>query len=170
MRTARPNRRGVLRLALGTALAGLVAACASAPPPAGTPTFYQRLDEGGVLDEAVAVSLVNGHRARTGLAPLVLDPALSEEARRRAGSVAATDTSTWGETPRLEAARAGAAGSRTERVSAGYRTLAEAFSGWRDSPQHNAAMLAPWGRRLGIAAVDRPGTKYRVYWAFVVAD
>ena len=55
-----------------------------------------------------------------------------------------------------------------ERVSAGYRTLAEAFSGWRDSPQHNAVMLAP-GSRLGIAAVDRPGTKYRVYWTLIVA-
>lgn len=164
------HRRRLLCVAAGAGLAALLASCASAPPPSGTPTFYQRLDEGGTLDEAAAVSLINGHRARTGLAPLVLDPALSEEARRRAGSVAATDTSTWGETPRIEAARAGVAGARAERVSAGYRTLAEAFSGWRDSPQHNAVMLAPWGRRLGIAAVDRPGTKYRVYWAIVVAD
>ena len=84
----------------------------------------------------------------------------------KAGSSA--DTSTWGEVPQI--ARVSAPGPfRVDRVSAGYRTLAEAFSGWRDSPQHNAVMLAPAGTRLGVAAVDRPGAKYRVYWVLVVA-
>jgi uncharacterized protein YkwD len=155
---------------LGAVLAALLplAAC-NTPPPAGpVPAFYQRLDEGAALDPQAAADMINAWRARKGLGPLALDPALSEEARARAAGVAATDTSTWGETPKITAASGGGA-KRAERVSAGYRTLAEAFSGWRDSPQHNAVMLAPYGTRLGVAAVDRPGTKYRVYWCLIVA-
>jgi uncharacterized protein YkwD len=139
------------------------------PASQGTPVFYMRLDQGSSLDEAAALSMINAWRARNGVGPLVLDPALSAQARARAGSVAETDTSTWGEVPTLTRASTGDGGARQERVSAGYRTLAEAFSGWRDSPVHNKVMLAPAGTRLGIAAVDRPGTKYRVYWDLIVA-
>ena len=39
-----------------------------------------------------------------------------------------------------------------ENVSAGYHTLAEAFSGWRNSPPHKANMLKNGVTKLGIAA------------------
>jgi uncharacterized protein YkwD len=160
-------RTGFLGAALAAALLPL-AACNTAPPAGPTPVFYQRLDEGTAHDPHAAADMINAWRAKKGLSPLALDPALSEAARARAAGVAATDTSTWGETPKISTVATGGP-MRAERVSAGYLTLAEAFSGWRDSPQHNAVMLAPWGTRLGIAAVDRPGTKYRVYWCIVVA-
>ena len=44
-----------------------------------------------------------------------------------------------------------------ENVSAGYHTLAEAFSGWRDLPPHNANMLVPGMKRMGIATAHAPG-------------
>jgi uncharacterized protein YkwD len=56
-----------------------------------------------------------------------------------------------------------------ENVSAGYHTLAEAFSGWRDSPPHNANMLNGGVNRLGIAAVYAPQSKYKVFWALIMA-
>lgn len=59
--------------------------------------------------------------------------------------------------------------SADANLSAGYRTLAEAFSGWRDSPEHNAVMLAPGATRMGIATAYAPGSKYKVYWALLVA-
>jgi uncharacterized protein YkwD len=150
--------------------AALLAGCNTSQPASdGTPVFYMRLDQGSSLDEAAALSMINAWRSRNGLGPLALDPGLSAQARARAGSVAETDTSTWGEVPTLTRASTGDGGMRQERVSAGYRTLAEAFSGWRDSPGHNKVMLSPGGTRLGIAAVDRPGTKYRVYWDLIVA-
>ena len=46
-----------------------------------------------------------------------------------------------------------------ENVSAGYHTLAEAFSGWRDSPPHRANMLKKGVTKLGIAASYAPNTK-----------
>jgi uncharacterized protein YkwD len=56
-----------------------------------------------------------------------------------------------------------------ENVSAGYHTLAEAFSGWRDSPPHRANMLKDGVTHMGIAAVYAPNSKYRVFWALILA-
>ena len=56
-----------------------------------------------------------------------------------------------------------------ENVSAGYHTLAEAFSGWRDSPPHNANMLAKGMKRMGIASAYAPGAKYKVFWTLILA-
>ena len=57
-----------------------------------------------------------------------------------------------------------------ENIGAGYHTLAEAFSGWRDSPPHRANMLLKGATRMGIAAVYTPKSKYKVYWAMIIAD
>ena len=56
-----------------------------------------------------------------------------------------------------------------ENISAGYYTLAEAFSGWRDSPPHRANMLNRNVTRMGIAAVYAPQSKYKVFWALILA-
>ena len=54
-------------------------------------------------------------------------------------------------------------------LSAGYHTLAEAFSGWRESAPHDATMLDPRATRMGIATAYAPGSKYKVYWALLTA-
>jgi uncharacterized protein YkwD len=56
-----------------------------------------------------------------------------------------------------------------ENISAGYHTLAEAFSGWRDSTPHRENMLLKDATRMGIAAVYTPSSKYKVYWALILA-
>jgi uncharacterized protein YkwD len=56
-----------------------------------------------------------------------------------------------------------------ENISAGYHSLAEAFSGWRDSPPHRANMLLKGADRMGIAAIYVPGSKYKVFWTLIVA-
>ena len=48
--------------------------------------------------------------------------------------------------------------------------MAEVFSGWRQSPAHNANMLAPRMRRMGIAAASNPHTRYKVFWSLLLAD
>jgi uncharacterized protein YkwD len=59
--------------------------------------------------------------------------------------------------------KAGFGGSvAIENVGAGYHTLAEAFSGWRDSPPHRANMLNRSVTRMGIAAAYAPVSKYKV--------
>ena len=56
-----------------------------------------------------------------------------------------------------------------ENIGAGYHTLAEAFSGWRDSPPHRSNMLNSGVNQMGIAAVYSPRSKYKVYWALIMA-
>ena len=57
-----------------------------------------------------------------------------------------------------------------ENVSAGYHTLAEAFSGWRDSPPHRENMLKNGVTKMGIAASYAPNTKYKVFWTLILAS
>jgi uncharacterized protein YkwD len=57
-----------------------------------------------------------------------------------------------------------------ENIGAGYHTLAEAFSGWRDSPSHKANMLKSGVTRMGMATAYAPGSKYKVFWTLVLAS
>ena len=61
------------------------------------------------------------------------------------------------------------ASTGAENIGAGYHTLAEAFSGWRDSPPHRANMLSRDVTKLGIAASYAPNTKYKVFWTLILA-
>jgi uncharacterized protein YkwD len=170
--TRGPARR-VLSPAVALALVLALAGCISedARPPVTQLHLYDRLDEGAQLDAGAAQNMINAYRARSGLPALTLDAELSTDARQKATDLADRDRSSWGETPKpATAGTVQATGAwREGKVSAGYRTLAEAFSGWRDQPQHNAMMLSPQAQRLGIAAVHAPASKYKVYWAMVIA-
>jgi uncharacterized protein YkwD len=61
------------------------------------------------------------------------------------------------------------AGVAVENIGAGYHTLAEAFSGWRDSPPHRANMLNSHVTKMGIAAAYSPQSKYKVFWSLILA-
>ncbi|CAA0105016.1 Uncharacterised protein [Starkeya nomas] len=153
----------------------LLAGCAAAPPSGGPvdETFYANIAKGGALDPQAAASLLSDYRRGRGLPAVTIDPVLMAVAERQAKSMAAADQLSHniggrGLTARLKAA--GFSGLRaSENVGAGYHTLAEAFSGWRDSPSHNKNMLMPGATRLGIAAARAPRSKYGVYWAMVLA-
>ncbi|QFR33523.1 CAP domain-containing protein [Ancylobacter sp. TS-1] len=152
----------------------LLAACAAGPTM--TPvdeTFYANIAKGGALDPQAAAALLSDYRRGRGLQEVTIDPVLMTVAERQAKAMAAADQLSHnvggrGLTTRLKAA--GFNGLKAaENVGAGYHTLAEAFSGWRDSPSHNKNMLLPGATRLGIAAVRAPRSKYGVYWAMVIA-
>lgn len=160
------------------AAAALLAGCAErpdAPPPlSGEGAFYGSMAKAGArVDAAQARDMISLYRRNNGLGPLVLDPALERIAQHQARAMAeANDVSheTKGAfKQRLDAA--GFAGNAAvENVSAGYHTLPEAFSGWRQSRPHNANMLDRRMKRMGIATAYAPGTKYKVFWALVLSD
>jgi uncharacterized protein YkwD len=159
------------RMALLAAGLGL-AACADNPPPE-QPSFYRSLAaHGAELDASAAQSMISGYRQNNGLDALTVDPELMRLADAQARAMAKRDkldhniTGAFKERLRKSGfdARIGA-----ENISAGYHTLAEAFSGWRDSPPHRANMLLKGATRMGIAAVYTPSSKYKVYWTLIVA-
>jgi uncharacterized protein YkwD len=165
--------RAARLLALGLAAASL-GGCLVAdkdPPAAGQPSFYHTMAQAGAqLDAAAAASMISGYRHNNGLGPVTLDPELMLLAQEH--------TRTMVERNRLDhnlgrpfRERIGGynAGVAVENVSAGYHTLAEAFSGWRDSPPHRANMLNRGVNRMGIAAMYAPGSKYKVFWTLIMA-
>jgi uncharacterized protein YkwD len=154
------------------AAAGL-AGCASDAPQPSQPTFYASMAQpGAALDADAAASMISGYRGNNGLGAVSLDPELMRLADAQARAMVARD--------KLDHNVAGAFNTRLKRsgydaaaaaenVSAGYHTLAEAFSGWRDSPPHRANMLLKGATRMGIAAVFAPGSKYKVFWTLILA-
>ena len=164
MRLARP-------LLIVLALAAL-GGCSGFQTPE-QPSFYQDISQGGKLDGEAAASMISGYRKNNGLPEVTLDPDLTRMAQAQAEAMAKRDKLEHNiKKPfvvRLKAAGY-AATSAAENIGAGYHTLAEAFSGWRDSAPHRANMLLPGATRIGIAAVPAPSSKYQVYWALILAE
>ena len=164
-----PLRLLALMLAL-IALAG----CAGSYVPKDEPSFYRNLAQPGAeLDAAAAASMISGYRANNGLPQVTLDPALMQLAQAQAALMAKRDKLDHDAgkpfTARLKASGYDARNA-AENIGAGYHTLAEAFSGWRDSPPHRANMLLKGATRMGIAAVYTPASKYKVYWTLILAE
>lgn len=165
----------VQTLAVLIALGGLNA-CAlnDTYTPKGEPSFYRNLAQPGAkLDDAAAASMISGYRANNGLPAVMLDPELTRLAQAQAEVMAKRDKLDHGAgKPFVARLRASGYDAKTaaENISAGYHTLAEAFSGWRDSTPHRANMLLKGATRMGIAAVYTPGSKYKVYWALILAE
>jgi uncharacterized protein YkwD len=150
----------------------VLAGCAGKPTPE-QPTFYQDLAQTDVtLDAAAAASMISGYRGNNGLGRLTVDPELMRMASEQAHAMAAHDRMDhdigrpFAERIKNSQFRGSVA---VENISAGYHTLAEAFSGWRDSPPHRANMLNPNVTRMGIAAAYSPTSKYKVFWALILA-
>ena len=156
------------------AVAALLAACAGdRDQPSGEPSFYKSLAGPNVeLDAATAASMISGYRRNNGLSAVEIDPGLMQLAEEQARAMA--ERNKLGHDVKADFKTRlvnGGYGGRlaVENVSAGYHTLAEAFSGWRDSPPHRANMLQNGVSRMGIAAVYAPASKYKVFWTLILA-
>lgn len=167
-RTAAP-RAMTCPAALAGALAILgVAGCAE-PQRQSQPAFYRDLGSASAqVDTEQARAMISAYRLNAGLGPLVLDPVLVAAAQREATAMAGSDKPAQADAVKARLAREGQPGGEAN-LSAGYRRLAEAFSGWRDSPQHDRVMKDAKAKRMGIATAYAPGSKYQVYWALIVA-
>ena len=140
-----------------------------------SPAFYDNLaSPSAVVSGPAAASMISDYRRNNGLGAVEVDPTLMRMAEEHARAMAKLDKVTHdpggrGLKQRLQLVSFNAK-IAAENVGAGYQTLAEAFSGWRDSPSHNKNMLLPAATKMGIATAYAPKSKYRVYWALVLAQ
>lgn len=162
------------RPALALLLALLAAACL--PEREGVvPPYYRDLARVDASVDAVsAQQMISSYRQSNGAGLLTVDPVLMQAAQKQAIAMArAQDVRASLEPGNALATRLSVAGEgktyAVENVSAGYRTIAEAFSGWRDSPKHNAVMLDSKATRMGIATAYAAGSRHKVYWSLVLA-
>ena len=157
------------------AICGLLAlAGCAAEAPVEQPTMYLNMAESGAkLDPQAAASMISLYRQNNGLGAVVVDPELMKIAEAQSQAMASRNKLDHDVKAPL-ARRLNAAGYpanvAVENVSAGYHTLAEAFSGWRDSPPHRENMLNSGVTNLGIAASYAPNTKYKVFWTLILAS
>jgi uncharacterized protein YkwD len=160
---------------VAVAIAGLLAlgGCAGEVATVEQPSMYASMaDAGARLDSQAAASMISLYRQNNGLGTVVVDPELMKLAESQSQAMASQNKLDHDVKAPL-AKRLNASGYparvAVENVSAGYHTLAEAFSGWRDSPPHRANMLKSGVTKLGIAASFAPNTKYKVFWTLILA-
>jgi len=157
------------------AMIGLLALCGCASEaPIEQPSMYVSMaDPGAKLDAQAAASMISLYRQNNGVGAVVVDPDLTRLAEQQSQAMASANKMDHDVKAPL-AKRLNASGYpatlAVENVSAGYHTLAEAFSGWRDSPPHRANMLKNGVTKLGIAASYSPNTKYKVFWTLILAS
>jgi len=158
------------------AIIGLLAlgGCAGEVPSTEQPTMYLSMANGGArLDANAAASMISLYRQNNGLGGVTVDPELMKLAESQSQAMASHNKLDHDVKAPL-ANRLNTAGYpatlAVENVSAGYHTLAEAFSGWRDSPPHRENMLKNGVTKLGIAASYAPNTKYKVFWTLILAS
>lgn len=141
----------------------------------GGPTILSEADNatrGVILDEQAAIAAISRYRAEHGLGPLVLDSGLVKAASYQAGTNARAGRLSHeiGGTFTSRMSQAGLAKAyAAENLSAGSETFDQVLARWKASPEHNRNMLMPQLKRAGVARVDAPETRYKRYWALVMA-
>ena len=163
-----------LPVGAGLLLALALVGCASdSDPPAAEPSFYNSLAAADAhVDAAMAASMISGYRGNNGLSTERVDPELMKLAQAQAQAMAARDKVDHDVVRDLRSRLRSSgydAKAAAENVGAGYHTLAQAFSGWRDSPPHRKNMLLPGATHIGIATAYAPNSKYKVFWALILA-
>jgi uncharacterized protein YkwD len=138
------------------------------------PAYVQDVRTKRRIDAAAAERLINDYRVRNGVQRVKLEPMLVKLAQSQADAMAARDQMSHnlpgvGDLKsRLETSgyRASIA---AENLGAGYRTLGEAFVGWRESSGHRENLLRDDVTQLGIALAQTPRGRFKAYWAMIVA-
>ncbi len=143
------------------------------------PPFYRDLAHAHAqIDAQNAAQMISGYRRNHGLPAVSVDPRLTLIAREMAYAMASRDQVqvSLSQSPVLERLKragyvslSGRSVSGQENVSAGYRSFAEAFSGWRASPSHDKVLKTNPATHMGIATAYASGSKYKVYWALILA-
>jgi hypothetical protein len=120
--------------------------------------------------EAEFLKLLNAYRAEHGLGPVAITPKLTKAALWMSTDMAEKDyinhTDSQGRDPFQRMSDLGYTFNtyKGENLAAGQKSAQEAFIGWKNSPGHNANMLKPEFKAIGIARVYNPNGQYKWYW------
>ena len=150
-----------------------LADCASETPVEQPSMYFNMAEPGAKLDAQAAATMISLYRENNGVGAVVIDPELMRIAESQSQAMASRnklDHDVKAPLPKRLQAAGYPSTLAVENVSAGYHTLAEAFSGWRDSPPHKANMLQSDVTKMGIAASYAPNTKYKVFWTLILAS
>ncbi|MBA2694107.1 MAG: CAP domain-containing protein [Rubrobacter sp.] len=127
-------------------------------------------------DERKFLELINEYRAQNGAGPLALSDDLTVASERHNEDMAefsffAHDTVGSSRYPagsqpwdRMAAEGYDYNTFKGENLAVGYETAEEVFQAWKDSPSHNAAMLDPNYKVVGVSRIQVPRSTFDWYW------
>src|SRR5215475_5872445 len=115
--------------------------------------------------------MISRYRHAHGLSTVKTDPQLTAIAERQAKAMAASgvmDHSVAGSfTARISGVRTAMA---AENIAVGTKTWAQTFHMWQTSPGHDANLLLSKADIVGVAVARNEQTRYKTYWAMVIAE
>lgn len=158
--TIRPKTLATIGLlAISSAALAACSMGGAANPAALHPGLSAKMDQPGArLDSQQAIGLVNAYRATQGAAPLTIDAGLNGSAQALANQYAQTGNAPAKPQELVQM-----------KLSAGYSTFAETFSGWRNNAA-DAVALTAGATKAGVAVANNPSSAYGVYWVLVLGN
>lgn len=124
------------------------------------------------VSPARAASMINAYRAQNGLGPIRINSQLNGVAQRQARAMASANTMSHGVAgPFRNRLSASGYNARTagENIAAGQKSFNAVLAAWQNSPPHRHTLLLRDAKEMGIAISYAPGTRYKTFWALVVA-
>ena len=117
------------------------------------------------------VGMISQYRHAHGLSTVKIDPQLTAIAERQAKAMAASGIMDHNVAGTFTARMSGAGtGMAAENIAAGTKTWAQTFHLWQTSPGHNANLLQSKADIVGVAVAYNEQTRYKTYWAMVIAE
>jgi Cysteine-rich secretory protein family len=115
-------------------------------------------------------AMISQYRREHGLPAVKTDAKLTAVAVRQAQAMANSgimDHDVAGSfASRIAAANTASA---AENIAAGTKTWADTLRIWKASPGHNTNLLRPDADIVGVAVAHNENTRYKTYWAMVIA-
>lgn len=155
-----PTSVSLPRLAAAALVALTIAGCSAGGGAPLSSGLAARMDQPGAnLNRAEALGIVNAYRATVGSGGLTADGGLDTNAQALAAAYAKSGTA-----PKMPD------DAVAMRVSAGYATFADTFSGWRNSPADAQVLAAGAATRAGVGVAYEANSTYGVYWVLILED
>jgi uncharacterized protein YkwD len=138
-------------------------------------SLVQRAEAGTTAEclntqESAFLAKINAYRQSKGLKPLVATRSLDVASYKHSYDMGVkryfSHTGSDGSSPWTRMAREGYNYSTTkgENIAAGYASADAVFNAWKASAGHNANMLNPNFKAIGIGQATVSGSPYGTYW------
>ena len=120
---------------------------------------------------ATAQHAISRYRAEHGLPAVTPDPKLMRLAAEQANAMARAGVLDH-DVARPFEVRIVSYGPdlAVENIAAGTRTFPATLDIWQHSPGHDANLRKAGVTRFGIASAEAPGSKYKIFWALIMAS
>jgi hypothetical protein len=114
--------------------------------------------------------MISQYRREHGLPAVKTDARLTAVAVRQAQAMASSGVMDHDVAGSFASRIAGAnTASAAENIAAGTKTWTDTLRIWQASPGHNTNLLRPDADIVGVAVAHNENTRYKTYWAMVIA-